>query len=107
MKKQGSYQSTRVYGILVALCIWMLPSVSVAQNYYDPGLLRKTVQRFPVEFISPGVRVGSFILNPGAELTWENNDNIYYISGDNIRKVGDNILHIRPWLDLRSDWNRH
>jgi hypothetical protein len=48
--------------------------------------------------------MGSFVLNPGAELAWENNDNIFY---RNNTEISDNIVHVRPWLNLNSDWNRH
>ena len=73
--------------------------------------MQKTIYRKPVDFVAPGVRVGSFKLNPGVELGWENNDNIFYFSRDaeqiGLEKIGDNIFHVRPWLDLKSDWNRH
>jgi hypothetical protein len=82
----------------------VLPSVSVAQQYYDPGLLQKTVDRKPVDYQSPGIRAGSFNLNAGAELAWENNDNVFYLQED---EISDNILHARPWLNLNSNWSRH
>jgi len=81
-----------------------LPGVSVAQQYYDPGLLQRTVDRKPVDYTSPGVRAGSFDLTTGAELAYESNDNIFYLRDD---EIDDNIWHIRPWLNVNSDWNRH
>ncbi len=89
---------------LLALCVWILPSITLAQQYYDPGILQKTIDRKPVDYQSPGVRAGSFILNPGAEIAWESNDNIYYMKNNGI---SDNIIHARPWLNINSDWNRH
>ncbi len=90
--------------IILVLGVWVLPSVSMAQQYYDPGLLQKTVDRRPVDYQAPPIRAGSFNLNTGAELAWENNDNIFYLQKD---AISDNILHARPWLNLNSDWSRH
>ena len=77
MVKQSICRSIKRGSILLALGIWVLPSVSVAQQYYDPGLLQRTVDRKPVDFQSPGVRLGGFQLNTGAELALEKNDNIF------------------------------
>ena len=104
MTKQKIYRSIYRGCACLALGICLLPGVSVAQQYYDPGLLQKTVDRKPVDYQPPGIRVGSFKLNTGAELAWENNDNIFYLK-DN--EISDNIIHIRPWLNLNSDWSRH
>ncbi len=81
------------------------PGLAVAQQYFDPGLLQKTIDRKPAEFVAKGVRMGSFILNPGIELAYESNDNIFYLP--NNFEISDNIMHTRPWLNLNSDWNRH
>jgi hypothetical protein len=43
-------------------------------------------------------------LHAGAELAYENNDNIFYL---NKLEVDDSIFHIRPWANLNSDWSRH
>jgi hypothetical protein len=90
--------------LLAALCVAVLPAISVAQQYYDPGLLQKTIDRKPVEYQSPGIRLGRFLLQPSVELAWENNDNIFYIEN---KKISDSIIHIRPELNLKSDWSRH
>jgi hypothetical protein len=90
--------------ILLILSLLVLPAVSMAQQYYDPGLIQKTVDRTPAEYGPTGVRMGSFTLKPGVELTWVNNDNIYYLEES---VASDNILHIRPWLNFLSDWSRH
>ena len=92
MCKQRNYRAKKSACLFAALGIWMLPAVSVAQQYYDPGLLQKTVDRRPVDYQAPGVRAGSFTLNPGVELAWEDNDNIFYL---NKNEISDNILHIR------------
>ena len=91
-------------GMLMALAAFILPGISVAQQYYDPGLLQKTIDRKPVDFQPPGARLGSFNLHAGAELTYENNDNIFYL---NKLEVDDSIFHVRPWANLNSDWSRH
>ena len=104
MCKQRNYRAIKSACLFAALGIWMLPAVSVAQQYYDPGLLQKTVDRRPVDYQAPGVRAGSFTLNPGVELAWEDNDNIFYL---NKNEISDNIIHIRPWLNANSDWSRH
>ncbi len=88
----------------LALFIFLLPGIVVAQQYYDPGLLQRTIDRKPVIYQAPGVRLGSFMLRPGAELAYENNNNIFYL--DRV-KVSDDIFHIRPWFNLNSDWSRH
>ena len=90
--------------MLLAFSVFALPGISVAQQYYDPGLLQKTIDRKPVDYQSPGIRAGSFELNAGAELAWESNDNIFYLQED---EISDNIWHIRPWLNVNSDWSRH
>lgn len=104
MRNQSICRGIHRGTIILALSVWILPSVSMAQQYYDPGLLQKTVDRRPVDYQSPGLRAGSFHLNTGAELAWENNDNIFYLEKD---EISDNILHARPWLNLNSDWSRH
>jgi len=90
--------------IFLMLCLLVLPVISVAQQYYDPGLIQKTIDRTPAEYKPTGVRVGAFMLHPGVELTWVNNDNIYYLNDGG---PSDNIWHIRPWANLLSDWSRH
>jgi hypothetical protein len=90
--------------IFLILSLLVLPAVSVAQQYYDPGLIQKTVDRTPAEYAATGVRMGSFTLKPGAELAWVNNDNIYYLEKS---VASDNVFYIRPWLNLLSDWSRH
>ena len=104
MIKQRFYSSIQHGCVILVLGGFVLPAASVAQQYYDPGLLQKTVDRKPVEYQSPGIRAGSFVLNPGAELAWESNDNIFYLNNP---KVSDDILHARPWLNVNSDWSRH
>jgi hypothetical protein len=104
MKRKNIHKSVIRVGMLWLAGLLLLPSISVAQQYYDPGLIQKTIDRRPVKYQSPGVRLGSFLLNPGAELGWESNDNIFY--RENIR-ISDNIIHIGPWLTLKSDWSRH
>lgn len=104
MTEHSIYRFVGRGSILLLLCAGLQPSILMAQQYYDPGLLQKTVDRKPVEYQSPGVRAGSFQLNTGAELAWEDNDNIFYMSNDGI---GDNIIHARPWLNMNSDWSRH
>ena len=90
--------------MLMAFGALMLPGISMAQQYHDPGLLQKSIDRKPVDFQASGVRLGSFVLNPGAELAYENNDNIFYLENG---EISDSIIHIRPWARLNSDWNRH
>jgi len=90
--------------ILMAIGAFMLPGVSMAQQYHDPGLLQKSIDRKPVDFQAPGIRLGNFVLNPGAELAYENNDNIFYLENG---EISDSIIHVRPWVKLNSDWNRH
>ncbi|MEE8339648.1 MAG: outer membrane beta-barrel protein [Xanthomonadales bacterium] len=91
-------------GLVLAMSGVLLPAVAVAQQYYDPGLLQRTVDRKPVDFQSAGIRLGSFALKTGAELALEHNDNIFYL--DNL-KISDSIIHVRPWASLSSDWSRH
>jgi len=90
--------------VLLGLSILLLPSISMAQQYYDPGLLQKSIDRKPLDYQPPGLRLGGFVLGTGAELAYESNDNVYYIGDDG---VSDSIFHLRPWANLNSDWNRH
>lgn len=104
MIRKNIYKSISRTSLLLGLGFLLLPAVSVAQQYYDPGLIQKPIARKPVNYQPPGIRMGSFLLNPGVELTWEKNDNVFYLADGN---VGDNIIHLRPWLSLNSDWSRH
>ncbi len=90
--------------ILVGVCVWLLPGITEAQRYYDPGLLRKTIDRKPVEFQPVGLRLGGFVLDSGIELAFENSNNIFYL---NQAEIGDSVIHVRPWFNLSSDWSRH
>ncbi len=89
---------------LLALYGLVSPTVSVAQQYYDPGLLQRTIDRKPVDFQSAGIRLGSFGLKTGAEIALEHNDNIFYLENE---EIGDTLIHVRPWASLNSDWSRH
>ncbi len=89
---------------LAGLVVLLLPAVSQAQQYYDPGLLQKSVDRKPVDYQPAPTSLGGFILGAGAELAYEANDNIYYFGED---EESDSIIHVRPWASLGSDWNRH
>jgi len=91
-------------GLLIVLGALVIPGVSLAQQYYDPGQLNKAIDRKPVDLQSPGLRLGSFVLNTGAELAYEDKDNIFYRSNSGI---SDSIIHVRPWANLKSDWGRH
>ena len=44
------------------------------------------------------------MLNTGAELGWYHNDNVFYLEEN---EISDSSLHLRPYADMRSDWNRH
>ena len=90
--------------LLVTLCGFLLPGVAVAQQYYDPGLLQITIERKPADFQSGGIRVGRFALKTGVEIALEHKDNIFYLENE---KIGDSIIHVRPWARLDSDWSRH
>ena len=90
--------------LLVTLCGLLLSGVSVAQQYYDPGLLQIAIDRKPVDFQSGGIRLGNFALKTGVEIALENNDNIFYLENE---EISDSIIHVRPWARLSSDWSRH
>ncbi len=94
------------FGPVPTLCLFLLlvPGSVKAQQYYDPGLLQKTVDRTPTDYQSNGIRMGGFMLKTGAELALENNDNIFALE---TLTVSDSIVHVRPWLNLNSNWNRH
>ncbi len=92
------------------LRIWVLlasvlaaPAVH-AQQYFDPGLFQRNVQQKPDDYLARGARLGSFHFSPGVDLAWEHNDNVFYLPED---ELDDDILHVRPWANLVSDWNRH
>lgn len=100
----NSAESIKPIGLFWALGALLLPGICFSQQYYDPGLLQKTIESKPADFQPPGARVGGFMMYPGIELAYEENDNIFY---DQDGSIGDSIVHIRPWLNLNSDWNRH
>jgi hypothetical protein len=89
--------------ILVA-CLACLSAGAFAQQYFDPGLMQKSFVQKPEDFQPPGARLGSFMFHPGAELFYENNDNIFYLEDG---AIDDSIWHLRPNATLNSDWNRH
>ena len=82
----------------------VLPGVAFAQQYFDPGLLQKSIDQKPQDFQALGARLGSFMFTPGVELIYEHNDNVFYLEEN---EIDDSIFHIRPWANLVSDWNRH
>jgi len=90
--------------LLVTLCGLLLPGISAAQQYYDPGLLQITIEHKPADFQSRGIRLGSFALKTGVEIALEHNDNIFYLKNE---EISDSIMHVRPWARLDSDWSRH
>jgi hypothetical protein len=102
--KQQKMQVIFLSALTLVLFGLMAPSISMAQQYSDPGQLQSTISGKPEDYQAPGARVGSFILKPGVEIAWEDNDNIFYL---NKTKISDSIIHIRPWANLSSDWNRH
>lgn len=89
--------------LLLAICL-ALPGAVRAQQYFDPGILQKSIQQKPEEYQAVGARLGGFNFWPGAELAYENNDNIFY---DDQTKLSDDIWHLRPWFNLASDWSNH
>ena len=98
------YKSVKHVGILMGLYVLFWPAVSMAQQYYDPGLLQRKINRKPVDYQAPGVRIGTFTLKPAVELVWEHHDNIFFLP--NI-EISDNIFHVVPRFTLNSDWSRH
>jgi len=87
-----------------AACVLLLPAVCSAQQYFDPGLFQKAIEQKPEDFRAPGARLGSFMLRPGVEVVFESNDNIFYLSD---QEIDDTVWHVRPWASLASDWTRH
>lgn len=75
-----------------------------AQQYFDPGIMQRTIESKPDDYAPVGARVGSFMFWPGAELVYESNDNVFY---DETDEIDDTIWHVRPWVNVASDWNRH
>ncbi|WP_191621167.1 outer membrane beta-barrel protein [Marinihelvus fidelis] len=85
------------------LAVLVAPAAS-AQQYFDPGIMQRSIQQKPVDYQPVGARIGSFHLFPGVDLGWEHNDNVFYLPED---ELDDDILHVRPWANLVSNWNRH
>jgi len=90
-------------GVLV---VWLtsLATSAYAQSYDNPGLGEKPVSAHPQDYKPLGIRVGTFMLHPGAELTAEWTDNVFY-SLDN--EQTDFIYHLRPYVTAQSTWSRH
>jgi len=95
--------SKRLTCLLVVVAM-TAPGMALAQQYFDPGLFQKSIEQKPEDYQPPGARLGSFMLLPGAELAWEHNDNVFYTPTGT---RSDSVWHVRPYADLRSDWNRH
>lgn len=92
------------YLALVACVAVMAPGLTVAQQYFDPGLIQRTFQSKPEDFTAPGARVGSFMFHPGVELIAGHNDNVFYTPE---AELGDTLFLLRPQARLASDWNNH
>ena len=56
------------------------------------------------DYQAPGIRMGSFILNPKLTPSLESNDNIF---AQKSAKTSDTIWRVQPELTLSSDWNTH
>lgn len=53
---------------------------------------------------SEGLRLGSFLVDPGISVTETYDDNIF---ADKFNEEGDLITIVSPTLDVRSDWQQH
>jgi len=87
-----------------ALFLWG-PGILLAQNYDSPGLGRKPVASHPQDYKPLGVRAGSFMLHPGAQLAVQWTDNAFFSTEKGIES--DTIYHIRPYITAQSTWSRH
>lgn len=90
--------------VLLGMVFACIPYAATAQQYFDPGLMQKSIESKPEDFQPPGARLGSFVFRPGVELLYASNDNIFYEENG---EISDSIWHLRPWASLNSDWNRH
>jgi hypothetical protein len=81
-----------------------LATSAYAQSYDNPGLGQQPVSAHPQDYKPLGIRAGTFMLHPGAELTAEWTDNVFY-SYDN--EQTDFIYHLRPYVTAQSTWSRH
>ncbi len=96
--------SSRRLFVAVLLLLGFGPLTAQAQQYFDPGIFQRVLLAAPEDFQPPGARLGSFVLLPGADLAWGYNDNVFYLPEN---EISDSVWHVRPYADLRSDWNRH
>jgi hypothetical protein len=92
------------FALLAAVVGLLFHGQAHAQQYNDPGILQNSFISKPADYSSSGIRIGSFLLNPGAELVYEHNDNVFYSEKD---QKSDSIFHLRPWANLKSNWSRH
>lgn len=94
----------RLLGAFAVLLTAYFPASATAQNYDNPGLGEQPVVAHPQDYKPLGIRMGAFMLHPGAQLAAEYNDNVFYTAED---EVDDTIWHFRPYLTTQSNWNRH
>ena len=91
-----------LFKILVASSLTLTVSPVLAK---DSSVVEKTSSAVAKDSYAPlGLRVGSFMVSPSVEGVTEWNDNIYYRQNN---AIGDFIFHIKPTVNVRSNWNRH
>jgi hypothetical protein len=84
--------------------VGVLPGQLRAQYYDSPGLGERPVASHPQDYKPLGIRAGSFMLHPGAQLAAEYTDNAFYASD---KAQDDYIFHVRPYINAQSTWSRH
>lgn len=94
----------RLFAGLLVVLLTSLATSAYAQSYDNPGLGQQPVSAHPQDYKPLGIRAGTFMLHPGAELAAEWTDNVFY-SYDN--EQTDFIYHLRPYITAQSTWSRH
>lgn len=90
--------------VMVAAASAMVAPGALAQQYFDPGVIQNPILQKPGGYEALGTRLGGFMFWPSAELSYVDNDNVFY---DEETEASDAIWHLRPRFNLASDWSRH
>ncbi len=85
----------------VAVAVYLFPASASAQT---PERGVPVTERARPDTDARGVRFGSFIAKPKLTVEGELNDNIFEVESGT---TSDYIIHLRPSLSVRSDWNNH
>jgi hypothetical protein len=92
------------------LCAGFLVNVSSVMAESEPGPGESAAKSKSEEYQAKGVRAGAFSIYSLIEVEGEYDDNIYKMPDDApdiVNGVDDYMVHVKPSINLQSNWSRH